>query len=78
MLSDLDAADIAFLKTIIPDGCMAEEFVVAVKFIRPDGSPAFKAWTPSDSSLDVIVGVIEMAKIRLMANSIVEWAGIED
>lgn len=69
MISGLEPVDVAFLETLVPTNGYCEELVVVLKFIRHDGTPAFKTWTPSDSDVSVITGLLEVGKLQLLAEA---------
>jgi len=66
---DLDDKDLTFLADFLPEGAIPVEFVVAIKFFNPEGDPVFKTWTPSDSSVDQVLGLLEVAKTRFLVDS---------
>lgn len=67
---DLDAADTAFVESLIPDGAVVSGLVAVVTFMQPEtGLNEWKVYCDVDMPVSSTLGFLELAKLEVIARS---------
>ena len=67
----MDAIDIAYVNSLIPEGSIIVGLVTALSYVPPDGEGEmrWKVHTDMDAPLTTTLGLLELAKLHLIASS---------
>ena len=63
---DLEQIDLDFVSTLIPDDEMIDQLIVLVRSLDADGCPTFRTSVFSDGHADTILGMLDLAKGKLL------------
>lgn len=62
----------------IPEGCVDAGAIIVTRFIDENGDMRFQAEFPEGASFSELLGTLEMAKHKLMAEIERDWAEDDD
>jgi hypothetical protein len=69
----MDAADAAWLATMIPEGCVSQGFISVVVFFDGEGEMKYKVYSQMEAPLTSCLGLLELAKMDMIARTPGTW-----